>query len=173
MWDMALVASHTRTSWSVAFARLLQPASSTEMLLNIWQHLFSVFEEQVNMEYILVSDLSRRWKVVENPLYFLAFALHPFYRMAAIDIITYSEEINGGWVNKHNCLSVARLTEAAKFYYGKFELSNEGASIDSQKYMSELKGLGKAMKKWLLGKQLYGMEDDYAQGKNAVVWWDS
>ena len=56
------------------------------MLLNIWKHLFSVFEEQVNMDYILVSDLAKRWKGVENPLYFLDFALHPYYRVAATGI---------------------------------------------------------------------------------------
>ena len=39
--------------------------------------------------------------------------------------------------------------------------------------MGELNGLGKAIKKWLSGKHLYGMEDDYAQGENAVVRWDS
>ena len=93
------------------------------MLLNMWFHLFGVYENTIHMEYKLMSDLERRWKAVEEPLYFLAFALHPYYQRAASEIIAYSEEINGGWVNNGNYLSVARLTEASKFYYGKFKLS--------------------------------------------------
>ena len=151
------------------------------MLMNIWLHLYNVFEITPHIEYKLMDDLQRRWRKDENPLYFLAFALHPAYRTTAAAIIEYSERENGNWVSKGNCLSVARLTHAAKFYYGKFQLttieefdtSEEGRTKckGRRQWEQEIKTLGKNMKKWLTGKNMTGIQDDYATGEDAVEWW--
>ena len=86
--DLEFCESVIRPLCSASF--LMQRGANTMahvvlMLLNIWVHFFEVFESTRNMEYKLLDDVQKRWGAVENPLYFLAFALHPAYRNTSSD----------------------------------------------------------------------------------------
>jgi Mg-chelatase subunit ChlI len=99
-------------------------------------------------------------------LFFLAFALHPTYRETAAKLLVASETSGGNWSNDRNYLSVQRLVDAAKFYYGKHELHDEDASED--KRATTLNRLGKDLKKWLRN---VGQFDLFERDENAVEWW--
>jgi hypothetical protein len=91
------------------------------VLLNLYQHICEYCGDN-SVARPMLTDLEKRWKEAENPLFFLAFALHPTYQETAVDLVLNSEKKHGNWSGKKNCLSVARLVEAAKFYYEKHEL---------------------------------------------------
>ena len=85
----------------------------------------------------LLTDIERRWKREENPLFFLAFMLHPMCRSVAAKIISISTNKRGNWRRKKNPLTLQRLMAAACFYYCKFRLC---ANPDDSEYeTSELK----------------------------------
>jgi hypothetical protein len=89
----------------------------------------------------LLTDLEKRWKEAEDPVFFLTFALHPANCSTAAKLVSNSKTKNGNWNNDHNCLCVARLVEVAKFCYG------EHTSKTGRK--KALDHLGKSIKRWL------------------------
>jgi hypothetical protein len=66
-------------------------------------------------------------------VFFLTFALHPTYVSTAAKLVSNSKTENGNWNGKQNCLSVARLVEAAKFYYEKHELHVKDGDKEDRK----------------------------------------
>jgi len=113
-------------------------------------------------------DLDRRWKRLEHPFYFLAFALHPDFRLCASAILTASTKDRGSWNRDRNPLTVLRLLTAAKFYYQKHCLWID-STVKSDK---ELRGLAKDLGQWLRGETLDGLECEVIEnGENAAGWW--
>jgi hypothetical protein len=135
------------------------------VLLNLSRHIFQYCGDNLASTPML-ADLENRWKEAENPLFFLAFALHPTYRATAVQLVSESETQNGNWSKDQNCLSVARLVDAAKFYYEKYELHDEDANEEERE--KALHRLGKDLKKWLLGVSKF---DPFEPGENSVEWW--
>ena len=127
----------------------------------------------------LAADLERRWREVDNHLYFLAFALHPLYRTVAIRIIENSQSTHGNWTEDKNQLSVTRLIHAAKSYYYKFQLlltNKKGLRLSTEvvtkRYNDETGKLGKYLTQWLKGTSMGGITSDFdAMTDDPVEWW--
>jgi hypothetical protein len=118
----------------------------------------------------MLHDIEKRWAREEQPLFFLAFALHPKYRRAASALLAESEIQYGSWTKKKNCLSSARLIQAATFYYRKYELLSNGNSNESNK--PKMNNLGKDLKRWLRGSsQLSDMDEFDSSTEDLVEWW--
>jgi hypothetical protein len=111
-------------------------------------------------------DAEKRWKREDNPLFFLAFALHPSFRKIAVAMLDGSKTLKGNWQDDRNPLSVARLVAAAKFYYGKYRLFR---ATTVQGKQEELVRLGKKTKQWLQGKVLDDLSI-FEAGENAAEW---
>ena len=119
---------------------------------------------------VMKQDLEKRWHGEDNPLFFLAFALHPSFCKMAIDIIANSEKQDGSWGRNKNALSVVRLAKAATFYYGKHKLFR---STTDAGQMDEQQQLDKAVRQWLQGKpSSIAALSVYNEGENAAEWWD-
>ena len=114
---------------------------------------------------VLKKDLESRWHGEDNPLFFLAFALHPSFHHMAVDIVKHSEKVDGSWGRKGNALSVVRLAKAATFYYSKHK-----RVLDTTNQEEELLELDKCMRQWLQGttKDM----SRYKEGENASEWWN-
>jgi hypothetical protein len=116
----------------------------------------------------LLTDLEKRWKEAENPMFFLTFALHPAYCSTVAKLVLNSETKNGNWNNDHNCLCVTRLVEVAKFYYGKHELHKDDNEVGRKKALDYP---GKSIKKWLSVKSCRLKVDVFDAGEDPVEWW--
>ena len=100
------------------------------MLLNLYLHVldFVGSEDQIGH---LTLDLGERWAQCEQPLYVLAFALHPAYKEYAVHVIAFNEYSRGSWpANRIAVLSSMRLAWAAGFYWEKHELSAYSGKSD-------------------------------------------
>ena len=89
------------------------------MLLNIYKGLteYSVHHLDAIEATRMTADINKRWKETEQPLFFLAFALHPQFAAYARSVVEISEKQRGTFVGERNTLTAARLAEAACFYY--------------------------------------------------------
>jgi hAT family C-terminal dimerisation region len=114
---------------------------------------------------VMKKDLEMRWHQEDNPLFFLAFALHPSFHQMAVDILKHSEKVDGSWGRKRNALSVVRLGKAATFYYAKHK-----RFLDTTNRNEELLELDKCVRQWLQGKT--SDLSRYKEGENAAEWWN-
>jgi hypothetical protein len=137
------------------------------VLLNLYQHI-SEYCGDTLVARPLLTDLEKRWKEAENPVFFLSFALHPAYRSTAAKLVSNSETKSGNWNNDRNCLCVARLVEVAKFYYGKHELHKDDDIGERKKALDHL---GKSIKRWLSVKSCRLKVDVFDAGEDPVEWW--
>jgi hypothetical protein len=119
-------------------------------------------EDEVGM----LKDIERRWFGQDQPLFSLAFALHPIFRNTAVAILKKSKDKHGSEANSGNTLTLSRLVEAAEFYCTKHNLFETETDKDHEK---ELKCLGKHMKAWLRGDRVN--VDDYDPAENEVEHW--
>jgi hypothetical protein len=150
------------------------------MLLNMWKHIKDMeelVEEGHDEEQMGVGhDIQRRWRGLEHPLFFLAFAMHPLFAVQARLIVKYSETKNGNWASQGNVLSVARLCHAARCYYQKYRV-HMGGKVDQATFFYEKaavetasKKLGKDVKRWLM--DLSAIDDSYdPKNDDPVEWW--
>ena len=93
------------------------------MLVNIFKGVIE-FTGDADGADSLTADIRNCWRDCKQPLYVLAFALHPKYSATAINIFWLSTLACGSWKEKGNALTATKLAEAAVFYYGKHELSS-------------------------------------------------
>ena len=119
---------------------------------------------------VMKKDLQSRWHQEDNPLFFLAFALHPSFHHMAVAIIKHSEKEHGSWAKKRNPLSVVRLAKAATFYYAKHKRFLDTMMNSQEQRDEELRDLDKAVRQWLQGRVIDVSK--YRQGENAVEWWN-
>jgi hypothetical protein len=135
------------------------------------------------MAEFLIADIEERWEKEDNPLFFLAFALHPSFRNVAVDIVKKSGERDGSWNATHNPLSVSRLVCAAKFYYEKHKLHQASSLSSSSSSSSRVKAaadctkreldlLGKRIHQWLIGREFDALSPFISQQEDAVAWWE-
>ena len=91
------------------------------VLLNLTVHIIQFFAgeniELTNEATVMLRDIEKRWHREENPLFFLAFALHPAFRECATTILRSSLNTNGNWSDDKNMLSYSRLVQAGRFYF--------------------------------------------------------
>ena len=92
------------------------------MMVNLYQSV-QVHFGTPDVCQMVTADLKKRWAEWEQPLYFLAFCLHPCYKDCAIEIVNASETEKGEWPTTPNKLCARRLAHCAKFYYQKHLLS--------------------------------------------------
>jgi len=92
------------------------------MMINLVLHV-QEFTGDKDQADLVLKDLRARWETWEQPLYVLAFALHPIYSKFAMDLLGRSHDVNGEWPNTKNVFSARRLAHCAKFYYVKHRLS--------------------------------------------------
>lgn len=138
------------------------------VLLNLIQHLVTFCGDNGDTLELL-ADIEKRWNQEENALFFLGFALHPEYNKTAVWILTQSLAKDGNWGDKENYLSVERLVQAAKFYYGKYELHDSEATDVTKE--QALNRLGKSLKKWLVKPSDLRL-DMFEHGENEVEYWN-
>mgnify|MGYP000627118457 CR=1 FL=1 len=86
-------------------------------------------------------DIRKRWCSCKQPLFVLAFALHPKYRKSVLKILELLEAWAGKWKNSNNPLTAWRLADAALFYYCKHDLwfAPEADPLDRKKEEQDLK----------------------------------
>jgi hypothetical protein len=118
------------------------------MLVNLYTHILDYHGSQED-SLSLTRDISTRWERVEQPLYLLAFCLHPKYKNVAIEILRKSELRRGKYKDTRNNITAARLADAACFYYRKHLLFGTTEEEDNKK---ELKKLRLAVFLWLKGQ---------------------
>ena len=138
------------------------------VLLNLMQHLVTFCGDNGDTLELL-ADIEKRWNQEDNALFFLGFALHPEYNKTAVWILTQSLAKDGNWGDKENYLSVERLVQAAKFYYGKYELHDSEATDVTKE--QALNRLGKSLKKWLVKPSDLRL-DMFEHGENEVEYWN-
>ena len=138
------------------------------VLLNLIQHLVTFCGDNDDTLELL-ADIEKRWNQEENALFFLGFALHPEYNKTAVWILTQSLAKDGNWGDNDNYLSVERLVQAAKFYYGKYELHDSEATDVTKE--QALNRLGKSLKKWLVKPSDLRL-DMFEHGENEVEYWN-
>lgn len=104
------------------------PSLSNAMLvfLSIDRYLLSTEDDLSSHVSRCLDDL---WLNIEQPLYFLAFALNPQYTKLAKRILDDSLEQRGPWRTKRNPLTMFRLIQATGFYHTKFKLSGSAATL--------------------------------------------
>ena len=132
--------------------------------------LFKNVSEYMNSDQdaaALLEEMEELWKHEEHPLYLLAFVLHPTYRATGVSLLELSEAKHGNWTRKQNYFSVARLMQAAEFYYGKFKLYK--SEPDSTNRTEEVDGLESNIKKWMMGVKLN--INAFRPGEDPVEWW--
>ena len=138
------------------------------VLLNLCKHIKDYCGDHAESQ-MLLTDIEKRWKTEENPLFFLAFALHPLYRGSAHAMLKAST--GGNWQDDRNPFTVARLAAAAKFYYGKHGLHIHLGDSNAAHKEEENK-LKKAVEKWISGKVTTGGHVTcFTPGENEVEWW--
>jgi hypothetical protein len=98
----------------------------------------------------VLADMRRRWDDTEQPLYIIAFLLHPFYRNTATEMIKQAQARNGSWPSTTNKFCARRIAHAAKFYYIKAALSS--FEKDSKDYKEELLRVEVSMFQWINGE---------------------
>jgi hypothetical protein len=70
----------------------------------------------------MIEQVEQLWSSLEQPLFFLAFALHPEYCKVAKRILDESLARHGSWRARRNALTVYRLLQASRFYHAKLQL---------------------------------------------------
>ena len=115
----------------------------------------------------LIQDIEKRWKDEEQPLFVLAFLLHPMFRDTAVTMVKNSEKAVGNWSLNRNHLSLARLQQAVVFYYGKYNLFHVE---EEEERKTSLCHLRRQLKMWFNGKLSV---DEYMadETENVVEWW--
>ena len=133
------------------------------VLLNIAIHIIEYCGNDEDAT-VLLSDIERRWKRQEQHLFFLAFALHPLYRNTAVELLKASNQKHGNWGTNANPFSVSRLTQAALFYYQKFELDQGEGN-----HATNLQRFKKHIKLWLQEGEFVDIY--YYEGGDVVEHW--
>ena len=83
------------------------------VLLHLYGHVTDYCGNSVEAKG-LVQDIERRWAAEENPLFFLAFALHPAYRQTAAKLLEVSLKLHGNWTKNRNPFCVLRVVVLCK-----------------------------------------------------------
>jgi hypothetical protein len=146
------------------------------MLMNMWIHVSDMSDLTAGNGGTndLGSDITRRWDNIDQPLCFLAFALHPLHAATARKILRTNESEYGNWGDKSNPLCTPRLAHAAKTYFLKFQLPKTALDEDGfyleDKLQDEVNTLGLKVKQWLMGR--LPMPDPFNPAKDdSVLWW--
>ena len=137
------------------------------MLLNLYRHVREYCGDSEDAKELLL-DIENRWKKEENPLFFLAFALHPAYRRVTSLLLEQSLNDHGNWKKCRNYFSVSRLRVSAQFYFGKFELLDQSRA-SAEETSSILNELDDDLQKWLKNLPLDLVP--YMEGSDPVDWW--
>jgi hypothetical protein len=137
------------------------------VLLNLYSHISDFCGDSSDEQEDVLKDIEKRWKKQEQPLFIIAFALHPMYRNTVVELLKKSQEKDGVWGESLNLFCISRLVEAAKFYYTKHELF---LSTTPEAREKEMDNLGRYFKAWLRGTPL--VMDIYKPTQNEVEYWD-
>ena len=137
------------------------------VLINLSKHIIE-FCGCVQDAGVLLADIENRWASEENPLFFLAFALHPNYQRITSKILAKSNKENGNWIDDCNCLSEARLRQAAKFYYGKHRRYK---CTTTEERETEGRALEKQLNKWINERIAPGKCLTAYDGEYPSTWW--
>jgi hypothetical protein len=102
-------------------------ASAVLVLLFLYHDL--ALSLQSDLGRTIAGRLEQLWSTLEQPLFVLAFALHPENGQTAQRILDQSLRDHGSWRTRKNALTVYRLLQAARFYHAKFQLPGSADTL--------------------------------------------
>ena len=102
----------------------------------------------------LVLQIEKRWHAEEQHIFFLGFCVHPFFRLSAFALLEASYSDHGSKRTGSNPFCLARVLQAAKFYFEKWELYSSTEKMEDEKVQ-----LGNDLMGWL--KQEPSMMKDF------------
>lgn len=136
------------------------------VFVNLTIHLMK-FCAGCDYQQELLQNVNKCWNAEEQPLFLLAFLLHPQYREVGRHLFNELNKDKGSWAMDKNCLSEGCLQQAIVFYYAKHKL----APVDTN-WESEKKNLARQFTVWITGGvKLDDTTFTSYEGEYPAEWW--